>query len=345
MILDRRQFLVAGLAGAAMAQKPAAPLLDRGFARIDEIAPGVWATVADASKGDQCASNGGVIAGRDSVLIVEGHMQPAGAELEIEAAGMVSKAPVRGAVVTHFHLDHSFGNIAYARKKIAIIAHEKCGPMMKAQYGDMKGVDKEPLLAPLRKKIAAASDEIVKKRREGDLGAMQWMYAAVDAVTLAYPTETVGSSKRFDLGGLTAVIEYHPGHTPTDVIVRVPERDVVFAGDLLFNGMYPVCIDADMVAWRKVLDTFAGYGRRTRFVPGHGPVCGRENIADQSAVFDDLRAHAEKMQRTGADAEEAERRYVAPERFKSYAIYWGLGVGPAMRSYYAASGRRDRTAG
>ncbi len=331
---DRRQFLLAALAARLHAQTPA-PLIDRGFARVDAIAPGVWATVADGAKGDQCASNGGVIAGRDAVLIVEGHMQPAGAELEIEAAGKVSKAPIRGAVVTHFHLDHSFGNIAYARRKIAIIAHEKCGPAMKEQYAAVKGVDKKPLLAPLEKKIAAAAGE-AKKRREGDLGAMQWMYGAIDAVELAYPTETLASTKKIDLGGLTAVVEYHPGHTPTDVIVRVPERDVVFAGDLLFNGMYPVCIDADMLAWRKVLDRFASYGKSTRFVPGHGPVCGQETIADQSAVFDDLRAHAEKMLRAGASADEAELRYTAPSRFKDYPIYWGLGVAPAMRSYYAA---------
>ena len=38
-------------------------------------------------------------AGRDAVLIVEGHMQPAGAALEIEVARMMSKAAVRGASI------------------------------------------------------------------------------------------------------------------------------------------------------------------------------------------------------------------------------------------------------
>src|SRR5215831_15938445 len=36
-----------------------------------------------------------------------------------------------------------------------------------------------------------------------------------------------------------------------DLIVWVPERDVVFTGDLLFNGAYPVSLDADMIAWRS----------------------------------------------------------------------------------------------
>jgi hypothetical protein len=68
----------------------------------------VYVTIADSSKGSQSASNGGVLAGRDAVLIIEGHMEPVGAALEIEVARMVSKAAARGAVDTHFHLDHTY---------------------------------------------------------------------------------------------------------------------------------------------------------------------------------------------------------------------------------------------
>lgn len=37
--------------------------------------------------------------------------------------------------------------------------------------------------------------------------------------------------------------------------------------------------------------------------------------------MDDLRAHAEKMMKSGATAEEASRRYVVPERFKNFPIF------------------------
>ena len=360
MKLDRRQFLLTGLAGTALAAqtRDAAPLLDRGFAQVTQIAPGVLVTIADGSKGQECISNGGVIAGRDAVLIVEGHMQPAGAALEIEVARMVSKAAIRGAIDTHFHIDHTFGNLGYAEQGIPILAHEKVAPFMKEQYAALKGVDKAPLLAPLEKKIAQAADATDRKHKEGDLAAWKWMYGAIDSTTLAFPTEPLATAqlpKRIDLGGLTAVIEFHPGHTVTDLIIRVLEHDVVFAGDLLFHRSYPVAIDADMIAWRKVLDRFAGYSPKTRFVPGHGPACGLETVRDQIDLFDDLRAHAEKMLRSGATAEEAERRYMVPERFRNYRLaYWGLTVGAAMQSYFtklgpasaagAQLGRRSRRA-
>jgi len=345
---NRRQFLVAGLAGPTLfaQQRQSAALIDKGFGRVTELAPGLYVTIADPSKGSQCVSNGGVIAGRDAVLIVEGHMEPAGAALEIEAARMVSKAPIRGAVDTHFHLDHTFGNLAYAEQRIPILAHEKAKPMMQEQYAARKGTDKRPLLAPLEKKIAAAANSEEKRRKEEDLASWKWMYDAIDAAMLAFPTESLTAAefpKRIDLGGITAVIEFHPGHTTTDVIVRVPERDVVFAGDLLFNTTYPVSIDADMGAWRKALDVFSGYGRRTRFIPGHGPVCGLDTVQDQCALFDDLRAHAEKMARAGATTEEAERRYLVPERFRNYSIHsWDFTIGAAMRSYFATLNRPVR---
>src|SRR5579862_3269117 len=103
MECNRRQFLVTAIGGSVLLaqERQAAALVDRGFASVTQLAPEVYATVADPSKGLQCVSNGGVIVGRDAVLIVEGHMQPAGAAFEIEVARLVSKAPIRGAVDTH----------------------------------------------------------------------------------------------------------------------------------------------------------------------------------------------------------------------------------------------------
>jgi len=90
---------------------------------------------------------------------------------------------------------------------------------------------------------------------------MKWMYEAIDRVTLAYPTELLRAAdlpKKIDLGGITVVIEHLVGHTPTDLVVRVPQRDIVFTGDLLFEKSYPVAFDGDMISWRKALDRLAG---------------------------------------------------------------------------------------
>jgi cyclase len=340
MQVDRRQFLLAAVGApvVAVAQQGSAPLMDRGFAQVTRVADGVYVTIAGPG-GPQCLSNGAVIAGRDASLIVEGHFFPEGAELEIEVARMVSKAPVRAAVNTHYHLDHTFGNIAYERRKIPILAHERAPALMKERYAALQHVDKAPLLAPLQQKIASARDPVEKQRYSSDLSAMKWMYDAIDRVSLAYPTELLGRAdlpKKIDLGGLTVVIEHQVGHTPTDLVVRVPQRDIVFTGDLLFEKSYPVAFDGDMLSWRKALDGLAGYGRGTRFVPGHGPICGVEVVHEFADLIDDLHGHSEKMIRAGAGVEEATRRYAVPPRFEKFGMFsWDWAIGGAMRNYYA----------
>jgi cyclase len=317
--------------------------LDKGFAQVTEIAAGVYATIANPAKGPQCLSNGGVIAGKNAVLVIEGHYQPEGAAFELELAKMVSKAKVHAAINTHFHLDHTFGNTGYTRAGVKIIGHELVPKLMKERYQALKGVPKGPLMEEFEKKIAGERDQEPKERLESDRGAWQWIYDSSGKAEYAFPTELLRSEdlpKKLDLGGLTAVIEFHRGHSPTDLIIRVPERDVVFTGDLLFNHELPVCMDADMPKWRAVLDTFSGFGGGTQFVPGHGGVCNREVVAELAALFDDLRAHADRMKEAGASVDEASRRYQVPKQFEEWGPFsWELTMGDALKSYYEVSGK------
>jgi hypothetical protein len=97
----------------------------------------------------------------------------------------------------------------------------------------------------------------------------------------------------------------------------------------------PVAFDADMAAWRKILDVFAGCGRKNRFVPGDGPVCRIDIVRQQMDLMDDLEAHAGKMTRAGVPLEEAKRRYTAPERYREFAVSsWRWTIGAAIESYY-----------
>jgi len=340
MQVSRRRFLLAaaGAPATVAGQESSPPLLDRGFGRVTRAAEGVYVTIAGPG-GPQYLSNGAVIAGRDATLIVEGHFFPEGAKLEIETARMVSKAPIRAAINTHYHLDHTFGNVAYKQQKIPIISHERAPELMRERYAALQHVDKRALLAPLERKIAAATHPVKKRHLGSDLEALKWMYAAIDRVTLAYPTELLGvsdSPTKIDLGGISVVIERMVGHTPTDLVVRVPERDIVFTGDLLFEKSYPVAFDCDVISWRKALDRLAGNGRATRIVPGHGPICGVAIVREFADLIDDLQRHSQNMIQAGASVQEATDRYTVPVQFRNFSIFsWDWCIGGVMRSCYA----------
>ena len=317
------------------------PIVDKGFASIRQIGQGVYATISDRTKGLQTRCNGGFIIGRDAALLIEGFTTPAGAAFQMDALRMVSQVPVKGALDTHYHFDHSMGNSFYGANGIALWAHASAAKRIVDSYSSLQGADKEAVLAPFEKKVKDAKSDTDRAHAQSDLNAVTGVFQISNASIIALPNRPIDPAKlpmSIDLGGLTAVVESHPGHSGTDIVVKVPEQNVVYAGDLLFSGWYPVCFDekATISGWRDTLKKFAAMDKETLFVPGHGQICGQEGIATLREVFDDIAAQAEKMHKAGVPVEEAQQRYVVPEKFKNFPVYaWGFTIGPAITKLYA----------
>jgi glyoxylase-like metal-dependent hydrolase (beta-lactamase superfamily II) len=329
-----------------IAQDPrvaATPLLDKGFAATRRIGDGVYATIADPSKGFEALCNGGFIVGHDAALLIEGHHTPAGAAHELEALRMVSQAPVRAALDTHYHFDHTFGNAFYGAQRIPIYGHVKCAGLMVERYGSIQSGGGPALLAGFEKAAQNAQSDVDKQRALDDLQAATTLVNSAKAAALTLPNQPLEPAKlpmTMDLGGVNAIIETYPGHTPTDLIVRVPEQNIVFTGDLLFNGSYPVAFDGNMNGWIKTLDSFSRWGRDALFVPGHGAVCGQDGIVNERAILEELGNFAQKMMKAGVPVEEAQRRYTPSERFvKTPYFSWTFCIASAIANSYAEAKR------
>ncbi len=96
------------------------------WARIEEVGPGVWAVISTPLAGPRGSDawrtvcNGGIIAGRSEVLLLEAFATPEGATWMIEAATqLVGRRPTL-ALVTHFHGDHTTGIPVYAGDAVPI---------------------------------------------------------------------------------------------------------------------------------------------------------------------------------------------------------------------------------
>jgi glyoxylase-like metal-dependent hydrolase (beta-lactamase superfamily II) len=320
------------------------PIVDKGFASVRKIGEGLYATISDPSKGFQTVCNGGFLVGKDGALLIEGFISVAGAAFQMDAMRMVSQVPVKGALDTHYHYDHSMGNAFFGANGIPLWAHANTTKRIVENYGAMQGADKAVFLSPLEKTIKEAKTETARKRREDYLAHVTNVFNVSNSSILALPNHPIDPAKlpmKVDLGGITAVIESYPGHSGTDVIVRVPEQNVVYAGDLLFSGMYPVCFDAQATVsgWRQTLKTFASWDKGTLFVPGHGPVCGQDGIALSRALFDDIEQQAQKMHKAGVSAAEAADLYEIPEKYKNVGNFsWDFSIGPAILKLYAEWG-------
>jgi glyoxylase-like metal-dependent hydrolase (beta-lactamase superfamily II) len=322
------------------------PIVDKGFASVRKVGEGLYATISDPSKGFQTVCNGGFLVGKDGALLIEGFISVAGAGFQMDALRMVSQVPVKGALDTHYHFDHSMGNAFFGANGIPLWAHANTAKRIVESYGAMQGADKAAFLSPLEKAIKEAKTETARKHREEYLANVTTVFNVSNSSVLALPNRPIDPSKlpmKVDLGGVTAVIESYPGHSGTDVIVRVPEQNVVYTGDLLFSSMYPVTFDAQATVsgWRQTLKTFASWDKDTVFVPGHGPISGQEGVALSRALFDDMEDQAQKMHKAGVPAAEAADLYVVPEKYKNVAIFaWDFSIGPTITKLYAAWGAK-----
>jgi cyclase len=336
--------LAAELAGDSRISQT--PLVDKGFASVRKIGDGLYATISDPSKGFQTVCNGGFLAGKDGALLIEGYISVAGAAFQMDALRMVSQVPVKGALDTHYHYDHSMGNAFFGANGIPLWAHANTAKRIAESYGALQGADKAAFLSPFEKAAKEAKTETARRHREDYLAHVTTVYNVSNSTILALPNHPIDPAKlpmKVDLGGLTAVIESYPGHSGTDVIVRVPEQNVVYAGDLLFSGLYPVTFDtqATVPGWRQTLKTFASWDKDTLFVPGHGSICGQEGIALFRALFDDIEEQAQKMHKAGVAAAEAADLYEVPEKYKNIVIFsWDFSIAPTITKLYAEWGAK-----
>ena len=317
------------------------PIVDKGFASVRKIGNGLYATISDPSRGGTTYCNGGFLVGKDSAMLLEGFATSGGAALQMETLRTVSQVPVKGALDTHYHFDHSMGNAFYGANGVPLWAHASVAERIVESYAPLQGADKAAMLGPFEKRVQDAKSDTERQHSQSDLKAITELFQIANSSVVALPNHPLDPAKlpiSIDLGGLTAVLESYPGHSGTDIIVRVPDQNVIYTGDLLFSGFYPVCFDekATISVWRDTLKKFASFDKDTLFVPGHGQICGQEGIASIREVFDDIAEQAHKMYQAGVPADEAQHRYAVPDKFKNFPIYaWGFTIGPTIAKLYA----------
>ena len=331
---------------AADSRVAQAPIVDKGFAAVRKIGDSLYATISDTSQGLQTMCNGGFLFGKDAALLIEGFVSPAGASFQHETLRTLSQGPIMGALDTHYHFDHVTGNAFYGANGISLWAHAAVSKRIFDSYGAMQGMDKAAFLRPLEGRVKNAKSEVARKHAAELVATMGNIFGAVNSTVLGFPNRPLDPAKlpvKLDLGGLTALVETYPGHSGTDLIVRVPEQNVVYAGDLLFNHMYPVTFDeqATVSGWRSTLKTFLSWDKDTIFVPGHGQIAGRDGVQLFADLFDDIAAQAEKMYQSGVPAEDAADQYVVPDKFKDVAIFaWHLSIGATILKLYKEWGAK-----
>lgn len=85
--------------------------------------------------------------------------------------------------------------------------------------------------------------------------------------------QTFDANLTLDLGGISAeLIHFGEAHSPGDISVYIPQRNVIIAGDIAFHvRLLPIFPDTDTAAWLETWNsTFSEFAKDKIIVPGHG---------------------------------------------------------------------------
>lgn len=227
-----------------------------GFA---EVADRVW-----VARYPWCDVNVTAVGGQRGLVVVDTYASTAAAAAVITDLRALARGRVVEIVNTHWHFDHTFGNDALrsAYGPLPIHAHETA--VTELERG----------AAALLAAVAADHDD---PHREELL-----------ATEVVLPDRPLASVSALDLGD--RVLELvHPGrgHTGGDLVVRIPDADVLLAGDLVEQSGPPAYgDDCYPLEWPLTLDTVLGLTTPTTVVvPGHGEVVSREYVEEQRSAI------------------------------------------------------------
>lgn len=275
-----------------------------------------WKKVSEkVYAGFGAGGNTAVIIGKSGLIVVDAKNAPYGAQLRREAESY--GGAIKHLVNTHHHADHTGGNHAFI-KDIMGVAHANCPSRVSSQVSRYLSQVKEGV-KELAEKKGPAADAVVKDNT--DLHARWSKLTASDFA----PQTTFTDSMDLDIGGPAIKLRHFgPGHTDNDIIVHIPDENVIHMGDLLFNRVYPY-IDGDgggsTLGWQGVLrEVVRLCDDKTRIIPGHGELCGKPAIEEQIRYFDDMRAWVAKQMKDGRTRKEIVESNPPP--YENYNVPW-----------------------
>ena len=287
--------------------------------QLVKVAEGVYAGIA--KPGGLASGNAGFIVGDGGVLIVDTFFTPIAVEELIGEIGKLTAQPIKYAVNTHYHLDHTGGNQVLAARNVPIIAHDNV-----SAWQTTKNRRFLPLPEELQKRKADAAKQLSEttedqKDKRAQLERQVRRLDAMLAIKLTNPSMTFSEGTlHLFLGTREVVLFSLPGHTGGDVLVFVPDANVMFTGDMGCSKTLPNLVDATVNDWIPSLDKILGNHPATKFVPGHGDVASAAEMRDFRDYLDDLRGRVKKGIADGLTIEQAREQLKLPDRYKSFAF-------------------------
>ncbi|MGY5860494.1 MAG: MBL fold metallo-hydrolase, partial [Candidatus Thorarchaeota archaeon] len=245
--------------------------------------------------GSNGGNHGAIVLDDEIIMIDSGMIHPKSAETKkfLESETGLS---IQQLVFTHIHGDHVLGAQAFEPVKII------CSKPMLQRFE--KNLQEDWLPEKLRERYAYAKDD----RPE--------LWEAVQSLEIRLPDTVFEDQMKIGKND-ELTVSLLGGHTSGSSVVISPRHDVVFVGDLIFNGQFPYGGDptCEPDRWIQALEEVHALGHDV-VIPGHGPVCGLNGIAEYVEALSELRANVKEALQTGISEESFVARDMVPEAIR-----------------------------
>lgn len=238
-----------------------------------EAAPGTYAAIA--TERGLAVGNAGVVDLGDVTVVFDTFSSHLAAEELRRAAEAATGRPAAFVVNSHPHRDHTKGNQVFPTA--AIVATRKATEIMAQNWKARTARVQKEGLDPIRRALNQEFDGWTSNPLTTDEDRVLWegyrqaLLQGLEDYHLRLPTVSFESSLTFHgSNGTAEALTFGGGHSTSDAVLHVPDRSVVFLGDLLFVGVQPYLGDGDAEAYLKILDRIEALDAKV-LVPGHGP--------------------------------------------------------------------------
>lgn len=216
------------------------------YSRPIEVADGVWSSIGATQpptyENSGHNNNLSFVIGDNGVLVVNGGAAYVLAKALHDEIRQITDKPVIYVVNENAQGHAMLGNNYWKEQGATLIAQEDAAETWKEEAWDilerMKGYNKDK----------AKGTEVVM----------------ID--------ETFADRLQLDLGNLSVeLINFGPAHSPGDISVWIPERNVIIAGDMAFHvRLLPIFEETVTADWIESFDAFADFAKDAIIIPGHG---------------------------------------------------------------------------
>jgi len=230
---------VCALANAAEAEPPM---------QLQQVGPHSYYVQGQSALGSSAnqnfISNAGFVITPTSVVVIDALGSPRLAERLTAEIRKLTALPISDVILTHYHADHIYGLSHFKTMGAHITAHAAAKEYIQSDTARLRLEASRTDLAP-------------------------WID---DKTQLVLADTWITGPTTLKIGGWVFELDHvGPSHTPEDLTVFVPEEQVLFAGDLFFNGRLPFVGRANSSQWILSLDQILKHEAKA-VVPGHGAV-------------------------------------------------------------------------